>query len=267
MENLTTQAIPAPADWDSEWDGPWEASDQYKKLVAEEVSTSPAIAVDEGDITVDIPMHRIRYLIERDEVVTVKVHGKPILINKATLCEMAGDIPFERINLRSVVESLEENLTSEEVEELRKVQTRSVSLGSEYRLEESILTLDTNQFKVRTPSLATKLKVELADQEFDLDGFALLNGVKPEFKDVAKGLMRVVKTPVAAHILNLIQEQDPKQEMAFYAMLLDRLDSDANTFSLGLGMMRHLMQYALNVDTLQVKSILTEEFVNRGAQS
>jgi len=302
MQNLTNQiAIPEP-DWykkhcEDSWDDtPWEQSEQYKQALAdhiastpepveevakesvpsddnyedtpeEEIPSTPAISVDDGDVMVEIPMHRIRHLVERDEVVTVKVHGKPILINKATLCEMAGGVPFERINLHSVRESLEENISLPEVEELRKAQTRSVSLGTEYHLDEGIPILDTNQFKVKTPSLATKLKVEIADQDFDLEGFALLNGVKPEFKDVAKGLERVVKTPVAAHILNLIQEQDPKQEMAFYAMLFDRLDSDANTFSLALGMMRHLMQYALNVDSLQLRSILTEEFVNKGGAS
>jgi len=127
-------------------------------------------------------------------------------------------------------------------------------------------TLDMTRFKVKTPSLATKLRVEIADQDFDMEGFTLLNGVKPEFKDIAKGLERIMKTPVAAHILNMIQEQDAKQEMAFYALVFEKLDSDANTFTLALGMMRHLMQYALNVDSLQLRSILTEEFINRRAE-
>jgi sulfatase maturation enzyme AslB (radical SAM superfamily) len=126
--------------------------------------------------------------------------------------------------------------------------------------------MDMTHFKVKTPSLATKLRVEIADQDFDLEGFTLLNGVKPEFKDIAKGLERVIKTPVAAHILNLIQEQDVKQEMAFYSLVFDKLEPTANTFTLALGMMRHLMQYALNTDSLQLRSILTEEFINRGAE-
>lgn len=294
MENLKKQVVmPQPEGWDEEWDGLWEASEQYQNVVkaeeAEKVVEEETLAIldeievipeeeqniesttqedsipislREDDLAVEIPMHRIRHLMERDEVVTVKVHGKPVLVNKAVLCEIAGSVPFERINLRSVVESLEEALNSEEVEELRKTQTRSVSLGSEYHLSEGVPILDTGQFKVKTPSLATKLKVEIADQDFDLEGFALLNGVKPEFKDIAKGLERIVKTPVAAHILNMIQEQNPKQEMAFYALLFDKLESDANTFTLALGLMRHLMQYALNVDSLQLRSILTEEFIN-----
>ena len=229
---------------------------------ASELSTD--LQVDEDGIAVEIPMHRIRHLVERDEVVSIKVHGKPLLINKAVLSEIAGNVPFEKINQKSVQEALEDTLTLSEVEELRKVQTRSVSLGSEYHLVEGEPVLDMSQFKVRTPSLATKLKVEIADQDFDLEGFELLNGVKPEFKDIANGLDRVIKTPVAAHILNIIQEQSPKREMAFYAKLFDRFTPEANTFTLALGMMRHLMQYALNVDSLELRSILTDEFLNKG---
>ena len=223
----------------------------------------PALEVREDDLTIDIPIHRIQNLVGRDEVVSIKVHGKPVLVNKTVLCEIAGDVPFERINLKSVQESLEENMTALDVEELRKVQTKSVSLGTEYHLVEGTPILDMSQFTVKTPTLATKLRVEIADQDFDLEGFTLLNGVKPEFKDIAKGLERIVKTPVAAHILNMVQEQDAKQEMAFYSLIFDKLEPDANTFTLALGMMRHLMQYALNVDSLQIRSIITEEFINR----
>ena len=240
-----------------------EPATEVVSLTAEPIVSSE-LKVGEDDVALEIPMNRIRHLVERDEVVSIKVHGKPLLVNKAVLCEIAGNVPFEKINMKSVQEALETALSTSEVGELRKTQTRSVSLGSEYHLVKGEPVLDMSQFKVRTPSLATKLKVEIADQDFDIEGFALLNGVKPEFKDIAKGLERVVKTPVAAHILNIIQEQDPKQEMAFYAMLFDRLAPEANTFTLALGMMRHLMQYALNVDSLELRSILTEEFLNKG---
>lgn len=234
-----------------------------ENIEPEEVEEPPAIEVRDDDLTIDIPIHRIQNLVGRDEVVSIKVHGKPVLVNKTVLCEIAGDVPFERINLKSVQESLEENMTAVDVEELRKVQTKSVSLGTEYHLVEGTPILDMSQFKAKTPTLATKLRVEIADQDFDLEGFTLLNGVKPEFKDIAKGLERIVKTPVAAHILNMVQEQDAKQEMAFYSLIFDKLEPDANTFTLALGMMRHLMQYALNVDSLQIRSIITEEFINR----
>jgi len=280
MENLKTQVtIPEP-DWykqycEDNWDDtPWEQSTQYqealKKYIEEHVpfneeeETSQEATVGDDDVVLEIPLNRIRHLVERDDVVSVKVHGKPIFINKEVLREIAGNVPFEKINMKSVQESLEEALSVAEVDELRKAQTRSVSLGSEYHLFEGEPVLDMTQFKVRTPSLATKLKVEIADQDFDLEGFALLNGVKPKFKDIAKGLDKIVKIPVAANILNLIQEQDPKQEMAFYAMLFDRFSPEANTFTFALGMMRHLMQYALNVDSLELRSILTEEFLNKG---
>jgi len=287
MENLKRSiAISKPEDWDDDWDGPWEASSQYQTLLKEQTTPLevqsietqseasettdttenivPAIEIEGDDLEVEIPIHRIRHLVERDEVVSVKVHGKPVLVNKSVLCEIAGDIPFERINLKSVQESLEENLTLAEVEELRLIQTRSVSLGSEYHLFEGVPVLDMTQFKVKTPSLATKLRVEIAEQDFDLESFTLLNGVKPEFKDIAKGLERVIKTPVAAHILNMIQEQDAEAEMAFYALVFEKLGPKTNTFTLALGMLRHLMQFALNVDSLQLRSILTEEFLNKG---
>lgn len=284
MENMKTHNIAPPLDWDPSWDGNWEDSEQYKLLVAEQVAVNenlanhpeerllesskeeepPVLQIEDGDVVVEIPMHRIRHLLDREEVVTVKVHGKPILVSKNSLCEIAGGVPFDRINMRSVQESLEENISLQEVEEFRRIQTRSVSLGTEYYLAEGVPVLDTNQFKVKTPSLASKLRVELADQDFDLDGFELLNGVKPEFKDVARGLNKVIRTPIAAHILNMVQEQEPKQEMAFYAMIFEKLEAEANTFTLALGMMRHLMQYALNVDSLQLRSILTDELVNGG---
>ena len=218
--------------------------------------------IDETDIAIDIPLHRIRQLIEKEEVITIKVHNIPIFINKSTLCDIVG-VSFEKINMQSVKESLEEVLSQKDVEEFRKQQTRSVSLGSEYYLVDNTPVLDLSQFTIKTPTLATKLKVEIADMDFDLEGFSLLNGVKPEFKNVAKGLEWVIKTPIAAHILNLVQEQTPQKEMEFYINIFGKLGSDSNTFSLALGMFRHLMQYALNVDTLQIKSILTEEFLKK----
>jgi hypothetical protein len=292
MENLKTQAtIPEP-DWyknerEENWDLPeWEDSAPYQeelaKLLTEksqfkelepqakpvnEESPLQNMRVDEEDLVLEIPMNRIRHLVGQDEVISIEVHGKPLFINKGVLCDLAGGAPFEKINLKSVKESLEESLSVEEVDMLRKSQTRSITLGSEYYLVEGEPVLDMSQFKVHTPSLATKLRVEIADQDVELEGFSLLNGVKPEFRNIAKGLERIIKTPIAAHILNIIQEQDPKQEMAFYAKVFDCFTVEANTFTLGLGMMRHLMQYALNVDALELRSILTNEFLNRGTEN
>lgn len=213
------------------------------------------------DVVLHIPFDNIEKLIEECETVQVPVHGTLLTLLRSSVEKYGidcGDI--DALNILS--SSLEDVISPKETLDLRRKQIFSQKTGTKFIIERGNLIPSADSLKLLVPNLCTKIEVEILNKEMDISNLRLLNTIKDEYVGESHGLKRVLKSVAAAEILNLVQEEENSKELEFYFKILTKFKDDTATKNFVLNTLRQTMQFALNVDTLELKSILTKELLN-----
>lgn len=213
----------------------------------------------ETETVIDIPLSNIQELFAVEGSVYITVHNVSLAFNASQLRNLGINADIQNSKSRQVfAKAIEEKLSPEDAFVLRQKQLKALSVGARFSIADGEAVKDTQAFKVIIPELVSRVRVEVSDKEIPEDELHYLNSVKEEYRGRARGLNRVLKNTSAAEVLNAVQEFARDGELDFYFKVLLKMPADSNTRSFVLMQLRMMMQYALNVDNLELKAALTE---------
>jgi len=223
-----------------------------------------ALKPDEVEVVVEVPIESLEKLINTKGMVPLSIHGNSLLLNVNEIDELLGEGTLTDARLKILQKSLETALSKEDSLELADKQRQSISSGVKFSLEEHNPILSLSSYKVIVPEFISKVQVEELDKEVELSDYSVLVEVKPEYQEEALGLPKVITTSVAVKILNDVSKLSIEEEFKFYCQLLPHMKSDSHTVQYALNLLRMIMQYSINVDTLELKAVLTREVLKHG---
>jgi len=216
------------------------------------------VSHDESNFTpyVQIPLKQLDSLFKTRNVFPVVVHGVTISVNLEEFQKISDKNPESLATLNALSASLEAEMTVDEVVQIRDRQVFSYKTGADFMLDPRT-NVSSSSLKVVLPALVRNFVIEEVPVEgYDYDVATTLIEVKPEHTHVTGGLDKILKKSSVVEILNLIVQEAPEKELAFYFELLLKM-KESNTTALVLQQMRLNMQYALNTDTVMLQSAMT----------
>ena len=234
---------------------PYDELEQFemKTFIPKEEDTEPYIVIPTSDL---------KRLFVTNNVLPVMVHGTTISINLDEFQKISDANPDSVSTINALSATLENQLSAEEVVRIRDKQMFSFKTGASI-MEDVTSVMDTSSLKVIVPKLLLNLEIEDSNIEgLDVNEKATMISVKPEYKEQVNGLSKILKKNTVVTILNMMQEEGPVQELRFYANVLDNM-KESNTANLTLMLMRGMMQYALNTDTIKLQTVLTDMVLNQ----
>ena len=215
-----------------------------------------------GSVKMEFPISNIGSIFESPGMMPISVHGFTLTVNTEKLKDYLQIHHLDEQTLESLAKEVELRMTPEEVMDLRAKQTLALNRGLTIKVDSEDIVPDYSSFSIILPDVTTKIKIESIPNDENLDDYITLTPIKEEFRTQTKGLDKVLKTSIIAEILNTVQGESYQTECKFYHKIIERLSQESNTGQMFLLMYRYMMQYALNVDTLELKTILTEVLLN-----
>ena len=219
---------------------------------------------ESDEVAVEVPTESLEKLINTKGMVPLSIHGNSLLLNVNEIDELLGEGTLTDSRLKILQRSLESVLSNEDAGELAEKQRQSISSGVKFSLEEHNPILSLSSYKIIVPEFISKVQVEELDKEVELGDYSVLVEVKPEYREEALGLPKVITTSVAVKILNDVSKLSTEEEFRFYCQLLPHMKPDSHTVQYALNLLRMIMQYSINVDTLELKAVLTREVLKHG---